>query len=119
MKIYFDIQYKTAFGEELLLNVEGQDESADSVLMFTRDGLNWSCDIDVQEDTTKVSYYYSVRNYRGIKRTEWKMMKHLLYLNATATNDTSCTTDGTTSPATLISTARHSPTASTDALRER
>lgn len=84
MKIYFDIQYKTAFGEELLLNVEGQDESADSVLMFTRDGLNWSCDIDVPEDTTKVSYYYSVRNYRGIKRTEWKMMKHLLYLNATA-----------------------------------
>lgn len=51
MKIYFDIQYKTAFGEELLLNVEGQDESADSVLMFTRDGLNWSCDIDVPEDT--------------------------------------------------------------------
>ena len=85
MKIYFDIQYKTAFGEELLLNVEGQDESADSVLMFTRDGLNWSCDIDAPEDTTKVSYYYSVRNYRGIKRTEWKMMKHLLYLNATAT----------------------------------
>ena len=35
MKIYFDIQYKTAFGEELLLNVEGQDESADSVLMLT------------------------------------------------------------------------------------
>ena len=57
MKIYFDIQYKTAFGEELLLNVEGQDESADSVLMFTRDGLNWSCDIDVPEDTIKVSYY--------------------------------------------------------------
>ena len=73
MKIYFDIQYKTAFGEELLLNVEGQDESADSVLMFTRDGLNWSCDIDVTEDITKVSYYYSVRNYRGIKRTEWKI----------------------------------------------
>ena len=81
MKIIFNVQYKTVFGEELLLNVVG-DGADDSVLMSTADGCNWSCQLTVDGNNSHVDYYYTVRGYRGIKRSEWKTIVHRLDLSA-------------------------------------
>lgn len=83
MKIVFNIQYKTIFGEELLLNIVGKEPM--SVLMTTADGQNWSYQLSVDSKEQCVEYYYSVRNFRGIKRTEWKTVCHRLDLTATKT----------------------------------
>ena len=83
MKIIFNIQYKTVFGEELLLNVVG-NEADDTVLMSTADGCSWSCQLTVDGSRSHVDYYYTVRGYRGIKRSEWKTIVHRLDLSASA-----------------------------------
>ena len=82
MKIIFNIQYRTVFGEELLLSFVGGDAKRGSVLMSTADGLNWSCEVDADGKTLSMDYYYSVRNYSGITRSEWKTVPHRLELTA-------------------------------------
>ena len=85
MKLIFNIQYRTVFGEELLLNVVGGEPSpSDSVLMSTADGQNWSCQLDADPSSGHIDYYYSVRGCRGLKRSEWKTITHRLDLDATA-----------------------------------
>ena len=41
MQITFSIQYKTVFGEELLLNIVGGQQGNRTVAMSTTDGLTW------------------------------------------------------------------------------
>ena len=82
MQITFSIQYKTVFGEELLLNIVGGQQGNRTVAMSTTDGLTWRCEVEAGMGEQHVDYYYSVRNSCGIKCSEWKTIMHRLDLNA-------------------------------------
>ena len=42
MKILFNLEYQTTFGEELMLNILGENGSTEQHKMGTLDGLHWS-----------------------------------------------------------------------------
>lgn len=86
MQITFNIQYKTVFGEELLLNIVGGQQGNRTVVMSTADGLTWRCEVEAGMGEQHVDYYYSVRNSCGIKCSEWKTIMHRLDLNANASH---------------------------------
>ena len=86
MQITFNIQYKTVFGEELLLNIVGGQQGNRTVAMSTADGLTWTCEVEAGMGEQRVDYYYSVRNSCGIKCSEWKTIMHRLDLNANASH---------------------------------
>lgn len=84
MQITFNIQYKTVFGEELLLNIVGGEAGDRTIAMSTADGLTWTCQIEAKKSEKRVDYFYSVRNCCGIKCSEWKTITHRLDLNTKA-----------------------------------
>ena len=86
MQITFNIQYKTVFGEELLLNIVGGQQGNRTVAMSTTDGLTWRCEVEASMGEQRVDYYYSVRNSCGIKCSEWKTIMHRIDLNANASH---------------------------------
>ena len=71
MQITFNIQYKTVFGEELLLNIVGGQQGNRTVAMSTTDGLTWTCEVETSMGEQRLDYYYSVRNSCGRKCSEW------------------------------------------------
>jgi 4-alpha-glucanotransferase len=88
MDILFNIDYKTVFGEELLLNIidrEGNDNECASILrMKTSDGLHWQCNYH-SDDSLKpayLDYYYSVDCENSKERHEWLVEPHRVELNA-------------------------------------
>ena len=83
MKIFFNIQYATTFGEILRLNVVGKGKDIEKVYsMNTYDGKSWHCEITAENGTTQMEYYYSVENGDSEVRHEWATVSHRLELNA-------------------------------------
>ena len=83
MKIFFNIQYATTFGEILRLNVVGKGKDIEKVYsMNTYDGMSWHCEITAENGTTQMEYYYSVENGDSEVRHEWTTVSHRLELNA-------------------------------------
>ena len=97
MNIYFHIEYRTVFGEELVLNIvrKSQDgrEMTAKYRMTTSDGLNWAYALNnyqaagadanrEQEPDAKpvLDYFYSVDNNGSEERTEWRTVAHRLEL---------------------------------------
>ncbi len=79
MKLLFNLEYQTTFGEYLVLNVlSGEDATKDSQhKMSTLDGLHWFCQLTkTAKPGTYIDYYYSV--YRGDDeaRHEWLVEPH-------------------------------------------
>ena len=59
MKIRFNLEYQTTFGEELMLNIlaEGKTEQHK---MGTLDGLHWMCELSKNVRTDKcIDYFYA------------------------------------------------------------
>ncbi|MBQ8453423.1 MAG: 4-alpha-glucanotransferase [Prevotella sp.] len=87
MKLTFYIQYKTIFGEELVLNVvtpqtDATPEKTVPYRMSTRDGLDWSYELNIAEPhPTCIEYYYSVECNGQEKCHEWTVMKHRVELS--------------------------------------
>ena len=87
MKLTFYIQYKTIFGEELVLNVvtpqtDATPEKIVPYRMSTRDGLDWSYELNIAEPhPTCIEYYYSVECNGHEKCHEWTVMKHRVELS--------------------------------------
>ena len=87
MKLTFYIQYKTVFGEELVLNVvtpptDATQETVVSYRMSTRDGLDWSYELNITEPLPEcLEYYYSVECNGQEKCHEWTVMKHRVELS--------------------------------------
>lgn len=82
MKIFFNIQYATTFGEILRLNVVGKGKDIEKVYsMNTYDGKSWHCEITAENGTTQMEYYYSVENGDSEVRHEWTTVSHRLELN--------------------------------------
>ena len=87
MKLKFNLEYQTTFGEELVLNMlngEAGSSKVEQHKMSTLDGLHWTCELSKSLKTTAyVDYYYSV--YRGEEQTrhEWLVEPHRLEFAAT------------------------------------
>ena len=96
MKVTFSIPYRTAYGDELLLNIaptteddsQATDMSQYQVLaMTTHDGETWTLDTTLDPDkASRYDYFYSVRGIRGTKCSEWKTIMHRLDLTASKAN---------------------------------
>ncbi len=81
MIFHFALDYKTTYGEELVLNLQAEG-STSAYKMMTRDGLRWTCDISLPSPQGTYTYHYSVER-DGVKaREEWLMVKHQLDITA-------------------------------------
>ena len=85
MKLLFNIEYQTAFGEELVLNLmaknaEGQAQTS-AYHMATFDGSRWACELNGKFPVGTVIYYYYSGETNGTEsRHEWLVEPHRLEL---------------------------------------
>ena len=86
MTIHFNIEYKTLFGEQLVLNIQKEDEEL-RFPMTTLNGERWSFDWCVEQPAKVYTYYYSVERDGRVLKTEWLLVKHRLELNATKADE--------------------------------
>ena len=78
MKLQFNLEYQTTFGEELVLNILSEKKQ-EQHKMSTLDGLHWNCELSkTMKASVCIDYYYSV--YRGDQETrhEWLTEPHRL-----------------------------------------
>ena len=81
MKILFNLEYQTTFGEDLVLNILSGDDAAKVTQhkMSTRDGLHWSVELTkAQKPGTYIDYYYSLMRGEETARHEWLIEPHRL-----------------------------------------
>lgn len=91
MNIKFSVEYRTEYGQELMLHLsEAAREGATpptEYRMHTLNGQTWQCDI--QKDWPQgsiLSYYYSVERNGSTERKEWPLAPHRLELTAGGSN---------------------------------
>ena len=91
MNIYFHINYRTNYGEELVLNLVTTDVNNDQQVaqyrMSTFDGEQWSCQLKLSSTILSIHYYYSVDCEGREKRHEWLTEAHFVELNANENTD--------------------------------
>jgi len=81
MKLSFNLEYKTAFDEQLVLNI--MDGKVNAHAMSTLDGLHWSVEISCNKASgSYFDYYYSVMRGEKEVRHEWLVEPHRLELAA-------------------------------------
>ena len=80
MKIQFNVEYQTTFGEDLVLNIQSEDASKVSQhKMSTLDGLHWFVELTkAAKPGTYIDYYYSVMRGDDTARHEWLVEPHRL-----------------------------------------
>ena len=80
MKLLFNLEYRTNFGEELVLNVIGENQQVEQHVMSTQDGYRWTVEMNGKQAVAGkfMDYYYSLM--RGDKeiRHEWLVEPHRL-----------------------------------------
>ena len=86
MKLLFNVEYQTVFGEELVLNLLAKNADGDAQTtmhrMSTIDGVNWTCEMNGKFATgTVIDYYYSVEANGSQSRHEWLVEPHRLELS--------------------------------------
>ena len=86
MTIHFHIEYRTAFGEELSLNIIKNNE-VKAYRMTTIDGVQWWCDFNYSKADRVLAYYYKVQVGDSVERSEWQTVKHVLDLTCDAATD--------------------------------
>ncbi len=89
MKLLFNLEYQTTFGENLVLNIMSEDDKSKvtQYKMSTLDGLHWSYQLTKgAKAEAHIDYYYSV--YQGDKeaRHEWLTEPHHLEIIAPKAN---------------------------------
>ncbi len=83
MKLIFNIDYRTNYGEHLVLNVMDNGATAASHVMSTLDGEHWTVEVScAKESGTCVDYFYSVMRGDHEMRHEWLVEPHRLELAA-------------------------------------
>ena len=82
MKILFNIEYLTTYGEQLVLNIFGPDGVTEQHTMSTLDGHEWTFDYNTPtpEKATLLIYYYCVQRGDTVVRTEWLVQPHRVEL---------------------------------------
>ena len=81
MTVQFNIEYKTMFGEQIVVNIQ-TEEGELKLPLETTDGQRWACDWCVESPEKSYTYYYSVEREGRAVKTEWLMIKHQLDVNA-------------------------------------
>lgn len=98
MKIHFYLEYATAFGEELTLNIadcglangdcsDGNDAGAavgraEELPMTTADGKTWTCVADRDVWPRTVDYFFTMKRQGVEIRQEWRTIAHRLEIDA-------------------------------------
>ena len=83
MRIAFNLEYQTTFGEELALNIL-TDGKTEQHKMTTLDGYHWLCELSKAVKTkTHIDYFYSVMRGDEQARCEWLTEPHRLEFVAT------------------------------------
>ena len=87
MNLFFNIDYQTVFGEELVLNIISSDHEGEKETtqhrMETQDGMRWTCTIlNVIKSGTNIDYFYSLVRGDQVLRREWTLETHRLELAA-------------------------------------
>ena len=83
MRIVFNLEYQTTFGEELALNIL-LDEKTEQHKMSTLDGCHWMCELSKSVKTkTHIDYFYCVMRGDEQTRCEWLTEPHRLEFVAT------------------------------------
>ena len=80
MKLLFNVEYQTTFGEDLVLNIFNVDASKTSKhKMTTLDGVHWFVEITKDMKVgTYIDYYYSLMHGDEEARHEWLVRAHRL-----------------------------------------
>ena len=79
MKLLFNLEYQTTFGEELVLNILNENGKAEQHKMGTLNGMNWTCELSRTAKTgTYMDYYYSLNRGDEECRHEWLVEPHRL-----------------------------------------
>lgn len=81
MHILFNLDYRTTYGETLVLNVK-KDGTTVTYLMGTVDGEHWTYRISLDKNVRQLDYYYSLHCGGHETRCEWTMVGHRLELSA-------------------------------------
>ena len=77
MKLRFNLEYRTTFGEQLVLNMLGEAQRA--YPMSSLDGVHWTVEIVCDQPRVPfVDYYYSVMRGDKEMRHEWQVEPHRL-----------------------------------------
>ena len=85
MKILFNLEYQTTFGEELMLNVLKEDGKYGQYKMTTLDGLHWFVELSkAAKAGGSMNYYYTLVRGEQEMRHEWLVEPHRLDFAATA-----------------------------------
>ena len=84
MKVRFNIEYSTVYGENLVLNIvnHAEDGATASHAMKPATDKSWKCDVDLPAKAGQIDYYYSVEREGKMTRHEWTVIPHRLDLNA-------------------------------------
>ena len=86
MIFHFNIDYRTVYGEELVLNMIADGKETQHK-MVTVNGSRWSLDLEMTPKSKYCTYYYSVVRDGICGKSEWLIMKHLLNCTAERAND--------------------------------
>ncbi len=81
MKLQFNLEYQTTFGEELMLNIFAYEDRGEitSYPMTTLDGYHWSYELNYNPDAVNIiNYFYSLHKGDEQLRREWPMVTHEL-----------------------------------------
>ena len=81
MNLKFNVDYRTWFGEEIVLNIVGEHIST-KYRMMTTNGKRWSCELNLADAPQKLVYFYDVERENHSERHEWTTIMHTLELNA-------------------------------------
>ena len=84
MKVRFNIEYGTIYGENLVLNIidNQEGEQVFKHIMKPASDKMWKCDLDLPAKAGQIDYYYSVECNGKEMRHEWMVIPHRLDLNA-------------------------------------
>ena len=86
MILYFHIEYRTAFGEEVTLNIIENGEVC-THRMTTVNGVEWCCELTQRTVCRRLTYYYKVTVDNATERSEWQTVKHVLDFTCTAATE--------------------------------
>ena len=81
MKLLFNIEYQTTFGEDLVLNIKQNNDRVSQHKMSTHDGYHWYVEIaDTWKVGTAIDYYYCLMRGKELLRQEWLIETHRIEL---------------------------------------
>lgn len=85
MKVRFNLEYSTVYGENIVLNIidSAAPDKVSRHAMKPANDKSWKCDIDVPAKAGQIDYYYSIEREGKEVRHEWMVMPHRLDMNAT------------------------------------